>query len=137
MWGGRWNPPDLAAIYVSSNPSLAALEVLVHYEVLPLDFVLTPINIPDHLTIETVSDDRLPDDWNREIPDVTAGLLESQLFGSEWLQQKRSVALSVPSNVMGVGCPSERNFVLNPEHSEFAQVQFLLSSPFRFDTRLK
>jgi hypothetical protein len=37
----------MEAIYAAESRSLAALEVLVHYSVLPLDFALTPIRIPE------------------------------------------------------------------------------------------
>ena len=47
LHGGRWNPPGVEAIYTAQSRSLAALEILVHYAVLPRDFVLTPIRIPE------------------------------------------------------------------------------------------
>jgi RES domain-containing protein len=47
LYGGRWNPPGVEAIYASATISLAVLEILVHYSVLPKDFVATPIEIPE------------------------------------------------------------------------------------------
>jgi RES domain-containing protein len=38
--------------------------------------------------------------------------------GSEWLVQKRSLVLSVPSVTM----PFERNFIFNPNHPDMANV---------------
>lgn len=42
----------------------------------------------------------------------------AQVFGKEWLLQKRSPVLSVPSSVIRI----ERNFVLNPHHEDFAKI---------------
>jgi RES domain-containing protein len=39
--------------------------------------------------------------------------------------------LSVPSVILG-----ERNYVLNPAHSDFARIEFAEPEPFRFDLRL-
>ena len=44
--GGRWNPVGVEAIYAAATASLAALEVMVGFSVLPRDFVLTEIHIP-------------------------------------------------------------------------------------------
>jgi RES domain-containing protein len=57
--GGRWNPVGSPAVYASSSLSLANLEILVNYSVLPKDFVATEILIPEHL-VETVPDEELP-----------------------------------------------------------------------------
>lgn len=125
-------------IYAASNPSLAALEVLVHYSVLPQDFVLTEIRIPDGISIEVVSDEQLPPDWDAELPEpTTVQATDSQMFGVTWISQKRSAVLNVPSTIIGLACRSERNFVLNPEHPDFSRIEFRPSVPFRFDPRLK
>lgn len=52
-------------------------------------------------------------------------------MGDEWLAQRRSVILSVPSVVLG-----ERNYVLNPAHPDFQRIAFASRIPFRFDMRL-
>ncbi len=49
IWGGRWTPVGAEAIYAAANPSLAALEVLVHLAELASDYVLTEIRIPDQM----------------------------------------------------------------------------------------
>lgn len=117
LHGGRWNPVGVEVVYSAATASLAALEVLVHYAVLPRGFVLTEIRIPDDARIEVV--DRLP-------PSTAE-------FGRAWASELRSTVLSVPSALV----PSERIYVLNPGHPGFASLQFLPPEPFVFDRRLK
>lgn len=121
LHGGRWNPPGVEAIYTAQSRSLAALEILVHYAVLPRDFVLTPIRIPE---------DRV----------VVARLQKNAQFPE--LQQTRDLTLKwFPSTavlgVYSVIIPDERIYILNPTHPEFEYIEFLDSEPFKFDPRLK
>lgn len=121
LHGGRWNPPGVEAIYTAQSRSLAALEILVHYAVLPRDFVLTPIRIPE---------DRV----------VVARLQKDAQFPE--LQQTRDLTLKwFPSTavlgVYSVIIPDERIYILNPTHPEFEYIEFLDSEPFKFDPRLK
>ena len=67
LHGGRWNRIGTEVIYSAQSPSLAALEIIVHYEVLPNDFVLTPIQIPDEVEVLRVEDQSLPDGWDSEV----------------------------------------------------------------------
>jgi len=46
--GGGWNPAGVEAIYAAATLSLADLEVLVRFAVLPRDFVPTE---PLHITV--------------------------------------------------------------------------------------
>lgn len=120
LHGGRWNPPGVEAIYTAQSRSLAALEILVHYAVLPRDFVLTPIRIPE---------DRV----------VVARLQKNAQFHE---LQTRDLAMNwFPSTavlgVYSVIIPDERIYILNPTHPEFEYIEFLDSEPFKFDPRLK
>jgi len=126
--GGRWNPTGVEAIYAAASPSLAALEVLVRFSVLPHDFVLTEIHIPAEVAVESVADHNLPPGWQALSP-VPA----TQEFGRRWATEMRSAVLSVPSSIISL----ERNFVMNPFHPSFLLIEFLPSEPFRFDPRLK
>jgi len=136
IYGGRWNPPGVPVIYAASNPSLAALEVLTHYELLPDDFALTEIEIPGEIGIEIVEDKQLPADWENEAP-IAGPASGCQRFGSRWVIEKRSTVLSVPSAVMGLECRTERNLVINPAAVDFQSIRFSPPRPFRFDSRLK
>jgi hypothetical protein len=74
LFGGRWNRIGTEAIYASESRSLAALEILVHFNVLPRDFVLTQIHIPDEVGILRLELSDLPAGWDGEtIADVTRG----------------------------------------------------------------
>ena len=66
LYGGRWNSVGIEVIYTAQSPSLAALEILVHYDVLPTDFVLTTIQIPDEVEVRVLK--RLPANWDQEVP---------------------------------------------------------------------
>ncbi len=50
----------------------------------------------------------------------------------QWLANRRSAVLSVPSVII----PSERNFLINPEHPRFDQIKLCTVTPFFFDPRL-
>jgi RES domain-containing protein len=128
LYGGRWNRVGTPVIYASQSASLAALEVLVHYSVLPKDHVLTEIQMPDTLTILRLEEASLPDGWNAEVP-----IQATQDIGEAWVGEGRSAVLSVPSSIV----PSDRNFIINPAHPAFADITFQPSLHFQFDPRLK
>jgi RES domain-containing protein len=128
LHGGRWNPKGVEAIYAAATISLAAMEVMVHYAVLPRDFVATEIHIPATVAIEMVSPQGLPPGWNAPSPPVA-----TQNFGRMWTTELWSAVLRVPSAIV----PAEWIYVLNPRHPDFQRIEFLPPSPFGFDLRLK
>ncbi len=128
LYGGRWNRVGTPVIYAAQSASLAALEVLVHYSILPQDHVLTEIRIVENLAMLRVEEENLPGGWDGDPP-----IPETQAIGEAWVREGRYAILSVPSTVI----PGERNFVLNPVHPEFARIHFEQPLLFRFDPRLK
>ncbi len=127
-FGGRWNSIGRAAVYVASSLPLAALETLVHLpgEALLLRFVAIPAEF----------DDSLVTGFGGNLPGARQGFAhpdETRWWGDEWLQTKAPVVLRVPSAVI----ESERNFVLNPEHPDYAKVVIGKPQPFWFDPRLR
>jgi RES domain-containing protein len=126
MHGGRWNSPGVEVIYATGTESLAVLEILVHYDVLPRDYALTRIQIPEHVGIEQLL--TLPPGWDSLVPNADA-----QAEGDKWVREARSAVLSVPSRVIG----SERNFIINPLHPQFSAIVFDSPVPYKFDPRLK
>lgn len=126
--GGRWNPKGTEVIYSSTSRPLAVIEILVHYSVLPMDFVMTLISIPDRVSIIDVPDIALTRGWDQPIP-----IPATQEYGREWIANSGSAVLRVPSAVM----PLERNYVLNVVHADFGDIVFGPPEPFHFDQRLK
>ena len=128
-FGGRWNLKGDRMVYMSSNLSLACLEIFVHLgpNPMPDGYYSIEATIPDALSFEELTEASLPRNW-REFPSPSA--LEN--LGSTWLREQRSVALIVPSAVN----PEETNILLNPNHPEFADIKITDSKPFRFNPRM-
>lgn len=128
IYGGRWNSPGTAVIYVSEHESLAALELLVHLTpLLPDDRYLSfRLEWEDKLT-ERLPVKNLPSGWNAEPPDF-----QSMQIGDDWVRAGKSVALAVPS----VLSASEMNFLLNPRHPDFKKIKISQPTDYRFDQRL-
>jgi RES domain-containing protein len=114
---------------MSENRSLAVLEVLVHLSgTLPDKYILGAADIPDDATIERIAEHDLPAAWSTLSP---AGQVATRRLGDAWVQRQRSAVLSVPSVILG-----ERNYVLNPAHTDFARIGFAEPVPFQLDLRL-
>jgi RES domain-containing protein len=127
--GGRWNPRGTAIVYTSATLSLAAQELFVHLdpEDLPPDLVAVSAIIPDSVRVEVLDPDRLPRNWrDYPAPESLAAI------GSSWVTSAKSAVLAVPSVVI----PQERNYLLNPSHSDFPKIRPLAPLPFAFDSRM-
>ena len=86
------------------------------------------IDVPDEWPIVTVALETLPPDWFDFHQYGTC-----QRLGGEWLQSSQSAVLQVPSAII----PSEWNYLLNPAHPDFPQIQLLRTEPFVFDPRFE
>jgi RES domain-containing protein len=128
LYGGRWNSPGTAVIYVSEHESLAALEILVHLQPLPPDgrYLSYRLDWDDKLT-DSFPIKNLPAHWNAEPPDS-----RTMQIGDEWIRTGKSVALAVPSILSA----SEMNFLLNPRHPDFKKIKISQPTEYRFDSRL-
>lgn len=128
LYGGRWNPPGLAAVYLAESRALAALEILVHAprEALLLEWSLISVEVPDGL-IEHAEDSMLPVDW-RNLPSSPG----ARRFGETWLRSNRAVAITLPSVILR----EERALLLNPSHVSVRELRILGIRGFRFDERL-
>lgn len=129
LFGGRWNRPGVAVVYVSENLSLAALELLVHLERSALlgHYVVCRIEFPE-ATVEELPARRLPADWR-----LSPAPPHLQEIGTRWARARRSAVLRVPSAVI----PLESNFLLNPRHPNFPRFARTAPEPFDFDPRLR
>jgi len=133
--GGRWNSPGRAVVYMTESVSLAILENLVHMarEDFPTGYVVVSATVPELVSVCTEAQLRSIE-YLHLYPGVTLPLLSatSQQLGDYWLESGMSAVLKVASSVV----PTEHNFLLNPEHSDFGRIEVDEAILFRFDSRL-
>jgi len=124
----RWNPNGCFMLYTSSSLALACLENLVHRsgEGLSENFSAITITIDGNFTQSEISEDELPSDWT-----TLSNYSITQKIGREWVEGRKSLVLKVPSALIA----SECNYLINPQHPEFNQVQLIGHQPFHFDSR--
>src|SRR6266700_590216 len=115
-------------LYCGATASLCGLEVLAHSAMLPADMIVVQAKIPNSLLIQTVEESDLPKNWSGPIPSK-----KTRDLGTDWIKSGVTAVLSVPSVII----PSERNYLLNPAHPDFARIRFFPPRPFTFDRRLK
>lgn len=123
--GGRWNSPGRPMVYMAQSVALAVLENLVHMsrQDYPSGYVIVAATIPDHVMILDESIVR-----SRAGP----GIFHPSALGDYWFDARLSAVLRVRSAVV----PSDFNYLLNPQHLDFAQIAVRPFEPFHFDTRL-
>lgn len=128
MFGGRWNPIGMPALYCGTTIALSALEKFVHVGggALPPQ-VLVAIDVPDDCDIFAPDISALPRGW-----DVMPASTAAQAFGNGWLAGMTHVGMQVPSAIVH----EEANVVLNPRHSDFSRVTLAAIRPFTFDPRM-
>ncbi|MDU4254536.1 RES family NAD+ phosphorylase [Pseudomonas sp.] len=123
---GRWHSAGRPVVYLAETPSGAMLETLVHLELDPEDlpdtYQLLRVDIPEECSV--IDARELEAGWQEDY-----GL--SQTIGNEWLAGGESLLMRVPSAIV----PHTRNYLLNPEHPEAAEVEFE-AERWSFDKRL-
>jgi len=129
VYGSRWTPKGLPAVFASATLSLAALERFVHTDpdLEPADLVAIEIRFRSTIRSESVAVADLPSNW-REYP----APVELTSIGELWLREGKTVALSVPSVII----PREQNFIINPAHRDFDKLAVASPEPFSFDPRM-
>ncbi|MPQ55203.1 RES family NAD+ phosphorylase [Duganella sp. FT27W] len=128
MYGGRWNPIGLPALYCGSTIAITSLEKLVHLGTTPWPpLVLVAVDLPDASAVYAPDTEVLPDGWDALPLSTTA-----QSFGGDWLRRGDTLTMKIPSVIV----PEEANFVINPMHPDYPQVQLTALRPFSFDRRL-
>lgn len=127
--GGRWNSPGRAVVYLSQDPALPLIEVLVHLD-------LTPDLVPQDYVIMKVDftsfAERPRDDWLEDGPSEQLSDADSAAFGDAWLETGRTSVLRVPSVIV----PEAFNLILNVAHPLAADLPPPEKRPFSFDRRL-
>jgi RES domain-containing protein len=116
---GRWHEKRQEVIYASQNYATAMLEKLAHYNgLLPPNQHFIEIVVPAGTPYGEVTKDSLSD-WDR--PD---GIV-ARAFGSQWLRERRSAILLVPSYV----AREELNVLINPNHPDAGAIRQGRESP--------
>jgi len=127
-FGGRFNSPGTRAVYAADSLALALIETLVglvDYEDL-YDYVFFRVEL-DARHVDVLSPEELPNGWDARPPAEA-----SRQVGDAWLGERRSVALRVPSVVV----PHSFNYVLNPEHPAFQEIEIADAETLPVDPRL-
>lgn len=125
LYGGRWNSVGVSMVYTAESVSLAVLEMLVHLDnsnVLPA-YSLCAINFDDSV-VTRLDRSRLPANWKDSPPPP-----ELLTIGDTWVASRSSAVLEVPSAVV----ERESNYLINPDHPDFAILVTGPPSPFTFD----
>src|SRR5690606_6498569 len=125
-YGGRWNPRGVPVASAAGSRALALLEVLVPLGAprLPEPHLPIPATFDESL-VETLTD--LPEGWRAHpAPHATRAV------GAGWVEGARSPVLRVPSVIV----PAEPNYVFNPRHPAFAEVEIGPPEALDVDARL-
>jgi RES domain-containing protein len=129
LFGQRWNPPGLSAIYTGTSFAVYLIEVLVHANRTspPSAARYVEAEVPDDVSYETFDRVAHPG-WDDPLNTAIA-----QAFGRTWIEQRRSALLMVPSVVTG---GLDTNAVVNPDHPDAARIVVGPEKPVTLDPRL-
>ena len=127
-FGGRWNSPGVPMVYASSSLALAAIELFVHLEPnqQPDDLVAISATLPESEPAQRLEPEHLPPAWWTDDFDPLRAI------GDKWIQERRSLAIEVPSAALRM----EWNVLLNPEHPAISHIRIEKPQPFHFDGRM-
>jgi RES domain-containing protein len=126
LYPGRWNTHSSPIIYASEHYSTAMLEKLVHTNlVMPANQHYVAITISNGTSYEIFQTAAHPG-WDSRNETIC------KTFAQDWYQQKRSALLIVPS----IPARVERNFLINPAHSDAKGITPSLPEPVWWDERL-
>ena len=129
LFGQRWNPPGVAAIFTGASFAVCLVEVLVHANRLrpPSAARFVEAVVPDVVSREVFDAAAVPG-WD-DPDDVEV----AQAFGLSWIKERRSALLIVPS-VVTEG--RDLNVVVNPEHPDAVLIRVGPETPVGLDRRL-
>ncbi len=127
--GARWNSKGTEIVYCAQSRALAMAEVVVHLSltVLPKDFVMLTITIPDDIIIASLDTNLLQRDWN-----VFPNSFTTQIIGDEFIRKNETCILKVPSAVV----KGDFNYLVNPYHVDFGSIKITSQEDFPFDKRI-
>jgi len=127
--GRRWNSHGIPMVYTSHSRALCTVEVAVHMStgILPIDFEIVTIHIPDDAPITETPLTNLDPDW-KSFPYVRS----TQLIGNAFILKTEYLVMKVPSAVI----PGDFNYLINPRHPDIHLVKIIQREPYSFDQRL-
>jgi RES domain-containing protein len=127
----RWNKRGEFVIYTGGSRSLSTLELVVHRNFIKPDIIykVMIISVPDSDSlIKTIQINDLPKNWRQ-----FEAYSKLQDIGSEWIKNKSSLILKVPSAII----PQEYNYIINTEHADFKEnVKLIRTEKYFWDERL-
>jgi RES domain-containing protein len=115
-------------IYTAGSISLAILEMLVHIQSTDVlsHYVTFELSLDGALVDRPAAGD-LPSNWFRSpAPAATRNL------GDAWIRRGQSPVLEVPSAIVR----TEWNYLINPDHPDFARIAVAPPRPITLDRRL-
>jgi RES domain-containing protein len=126
IYGGRWNPVGIKALYASQSISLCILEILARTQkkINPPGYQLITIELPE-ANMATIDLSRLKPGWKQHIE-------YTQWIGEEFLKDDKSLVMQVPSAIV----EKENNFLINPLNKDFSHVKTISIEALDLDKRL-
>jgi len=127
LMGSRWNSKGVPVLYTSQHISLAVLEMLVNtnFKDYAIALDLMYLNFPDEFPITVIDPGNLKTNWKDDFE-------YTRYMGDEFLKQKESLILKVPSAVI----QEEFNYLANPMHADFKKIKLTKTKSFWPDERL-
>jgi RES domain-containing protein len=126
--GGRWNSPGRQLIYGSLSFACAMLEMLAHANIgrVPTTHSFLVVDVPIDVAVERCDPNLLPIGWDAENSSLAKN------FGDQWLKEKRSAILLVPSVIAKL----EWNVLVNPLHPDASRLVVSTPEKLVWDKRL-
>ena len=127
--GGRWNLKGTRVLYTADSRALCMAEIAVHTPVgiMPKNYFLITIEIPDYSQIKQLEVKQLPKGW-RKFPYSKL----TQELGDSFINKNEVLYIKVPSAVV----QGDFNILINPQHSDSDKVKILQIEEFDFDERI-
>lgn len=127
--GGRWNSKGTAMIYTCASRALCTTEIAVHTPlgIIPADYEMITLEIPDRIKPLELEARKLPPDW-KSFPHPYS----TQIIGDLFVKENKFLILKVPSAVV----QGEFNFLVNPGQKDMKFLKIVSIEPFNFDQRL-
>ncbi|AYD47967.1 RES family NAD+ phosphorylase [Arachidicoccus soli] len=119
----------MGSSHTGDSRALCTTEIAVHTPlgILPNDYYLISIKIPEQIAIKELNPLDYPKNW-RAIPFNNT----AQEIGDKFVKENKYLLLKVPSVVVS----GDFNYLINPLHKDFKKVAIQKIERFVFDKRL-